>query len=167
MSPSAPSRNLYKAGFFILLVINLAWVLWVVAWDRKPPSRLRGPRSEARVERMMGRRLGLSEDQQREFRALYARHHKEMETMQQQLASQKNALIDLMQPEDSTAADSLIHQIGITETTLQAMTYQHLMQVRELLSPEQQEKFGRLLRRGVERGHGRPHPPQHDKEHKH
>lgn len=157
MSPSAPKRNLYKIGFFILLVVNLAWVLWVMALDRRPPGRQRGPRSEAHVERMMGRRLGLDEAQQREFRALYAAHHQKMEAMQQEIGRQKEALFELMEARDSLAADSLLSHLGESEARMQRMIFEHLQEVRAILKPAQQEKFSRLMRRGMGPEHERPH----------
>lgn len=112
---------------------------------------------EKRVERMI-EQLELSDDQAEKVRAIHENGQKERGALQKDLARLRNQ-IEAEMLKDAVNKQSVIRltkQVGEKRTEMAVMRIEHQFQIRELLTPEQRDKFVAMHGKGRHGGeHGR------------
>ena len=156
------------AGFIIMLALNLAVVgtIWYMKSDRDHRGRDRT--TAQKLQRFVERELQLTEEQQQEYGALVREHLKKSRELRAEISNYRNEIYQNMN--DTTTAptrvDSLAEKIGATQAELERALYGHFEEVRSLCTPEQKERFERMIEKLLARIHsdGRKRPGRDKKE---
>lgn len=139
-------------GLAIMILLNALIIitLWVDRPGMHERRAERGPgdRREA-VHNYMSRELNLSEDQIEQMARLRREHFDEMRSLRNSLENTRKAYFDLMmdaEGSDDIRKDSLHAQLTQQYITIEESMYAHMAQMKALLDPSQQEKFGDLMK---------------------
>ena len=135
----------------VLLLSNIALVAFMLTGknrkgdkrqERKPPFE------------MMVKELGMTEEQQRDYKALKEEHMKTVKPLFDSVKVAKSAFFALTK--DNTVTDSLInlHSLRVSENqaALDKVTFEHFRKVRKLFTAEQQPKFDSFMQKMMQRG---------------
>ena len=123
--------------------------------ERRPP-----------VDNFIERELDLSKDQVIKFEESRKRHMLQTKTLHNAIFFKKEKLINkIFTPDvDSTEIKKLSGEIGIMQTELEMQNNVHILELKSICNPEQQEKlkflFNEMLEKSRPKEH-RPSPPPH------
>lgn len=152
-------------GVAAALALAVAGLAWAQPGDGKGPRAGRGGgNQEQRFERMV-EQLELTDDQAEKVRAIHENGKIERAALQKDLARLRNQLEGEMLKDDVSKQNvvRLTRQIGEKRTEMALMRIDHQFEIREILTPEQRDKFmtmhakGRGPRGGGPHGHGHGH----------
>ena len=157
-------RSLFFGLFGLLLVANIATLIFFWLGRQKPPRRQDLPAREFLI-----RELGFDGVQSREFLALAEAHARRADSLRHEIRRSKEAMYGLLSRELS--GDSLIlaaaQSVAQLTEALDLHNMDHFRQVRAICSRDQQVRFDRILLevvmmitgggRGPGPGHPRPH----------
>lgn len=151
-----------KKWLIIVLVfsvaVNVAALVTIgIQWSRHSGKYhpLSGPPFSEKHSEMLHRRLDLSEDQIQKVKETQDRFAEEMETMQNGLRTKREALFrQLRAPEpDRTEIDTLLVEIAALQANVERNVVNHLLEMKDVLTPEQRKKLLSLIDRRF-RDHG-------------
>ena len=147
----------YKVIILVLVVLNLGTLafLWFGPPRRVPDS----PRGKAAD--FLIRELNLTTTQQEEFGTLRDGHREQLLNLQAQdrdLHDRFFEVIFLPTP-DTLAAKILADSIADIRRQMELLTFNHFMQLQELLKKDQKVKFHQIFRQALERVMPLPEPP--------
>ena len=158
-------------GIIILLVIlNLATLLML--WLGRPHTlaQPKGPAAEQKhLQRLLQDDLGFDATQANTYSRLRADHRAQSRQLIQEIRQLKKQMFDdvLQDTPQPALSDSLLQLTQEKQAQLERLTYQHLLDLKKLCTPEQQQALRLLMhdlfRRGPEGAPPRqsPHPRKH------
>ncbi len=99
--------------------------------------------------------LGLSPSQKTTLDSLRARYFRQLRPLRQQLRQERRLLSELMDKEtvDSLALRAHVQKIAELQAQMELLTVKHIREVSRVMTPEQREKFHKLLRERMWRHH--------------
>ncbi|MEX2088219.1 MAG: periplasmic heavy metal sensor [Bacteroidota bacterium] len=137
------SKRIIVYAALILTVVNVA-VLGTILYNRwSEPSAPCPAETPGQGFEQMKSELSLSPEQiasLQEYRTLF---HAELDSLSAQLAAVRTQLLkELWQEEPERARISqIVDQIGVLQSSAQRKVIDHLLSVKGILTPEQQQKF--------------------------
>jgi periplasmic protein CpxP/Spy len=158
------------AVIIALLVLNSATLVFL--WMQRPPRPASGNLQARDPGQVLSQQLGFSREQQLRFDTLRTAHHGQMVVYGDSLKRLKDSLFTLLLRRDSVNAASLFAAIGSVHQKVEQVTFDHFQQVRSLCTPEQRQKYDRMLynaltdvprpsRETAREGQGQPGSPAH------
>lgn len=148
----------------ISVMINLATMFTVgyFWWTRNALRRdvlLQPPMMRDWQHTRMAKELCLSENQIDAMKKANEDLLSVMQPLREELFKKRMALMSLLQEKtpDRNRADILIREIGDLQVKHDIMIFERLVTMRDILTPEQQQKLGSLLHAFVEAGRPGPH----------
>ena len=149
----------------VSLVVNVAAVVtfsyyW---WNERDSAEERIRRRVARDPDvrpdLLRRRLDLSREQAEGISREREMMMREMAPLREKSSRLRRDLMALLEAEEvnRAKADSLLHEIAALQTEVERRVFEHLAEMRELLTPEQRKHLLRMLERRLHPG-GAGHP---------
>ena len=129
-----------------------------------PPSnqllaQRRGEQWEQKFEEERGRfiqELNLTEQQQRQIREIRQKYQGQISQQQQELKSARQQLRDMMVGTESNSAIRAKHrQVARLKQNLGELRFETMLEMREVLTPEQRRKFAQMIEQRWERARNR------------
>ncbi len=126
----------------VLALMNIATLatLWLRPMGPPPPGR---PHAESFIER----ELNLTAEQATQFKELREQHFAQTHSLEPQVRESRRRIIEQLakNPPDTAAAQAIGKTNLNTINTLDSLLIQHFLEIRNILTPEQQEKLGHLF----------------------
>ncbi len=155
-------KTIYSAAV-ILTIINLAALgTWVYnrfkAEGRESLTQLRNEQFEQLKDE-----LSLTPPQVRQIQIYRTNFLGQMDSLSTQLAGERAEMAnELWQTSlDTARIDSLVNRIGRVQSAAQRKVIAHLLDVKSILNPQQQQKFYRIVLRRFASGSEQPMPNLH------
>ncbi len=140
-------NKLLTFGLILLFVVNIS-ALVTFAYNRwvKPPSKFHPP-SSVESAPLMPRQLSLSHEQLKCFGDIRSSYEAEIQEIQAQIQEKRRTLVGEMKKDspDMASIDKLIEEISRLQVEMQKKAVLNLFKEKEVLTPEQREKFFRLF----------------------
>ena len=98
--------------------------------------------------------IGLSKEQEKQLEPLEKTLQKDLSSIQLKLAQDRMALCSLMrqEPADTKELDTYITRVAQLEAEQQRRVVQHLLAMRDILTPAQKDKFFSAIMQGICQG---------------
>ena len=135
----------------VLVIINIAALL--LLWLGKPKhDNLRDTENigdeKVRIQEMLKEELGFSSEQTEKFLKLRENHHKKSIRLNDELVLVKRKMFEEAMYGDKTIiSDSLLNLSLEKQTELELLTFQHFLKLKEICTPEQQNKLFEIVHR--------------------
>lgn len=163
-------KKVLAVMLIISVAINLATVFtlgyfwWTGHTSRANVPVQRHPLPEWQHTRMV-RELGLSGQQMEEMRRANEEMRKAMQPLREELFRKRQELMSLLRSEDieRDRTDKLITEIAELQARHEVQLFDHLVNMRSILTPEQRQRLGVLMHTLLESGRPpeMPHAPVH------
>lgn len=135
------SGKIYKIGFFILLIINIAFVSLIVI--KRPPNR-------QDMRERLSNRLGFDESQKRIFMAMADEHRAEIDLIDKRESELIKSYFGLILSPDSTKNKELIlEEIHSLKREKLLITYEHFDSLKAICSEDQLAEFEEFMNKIV------------------
>ena len=137
-------NNIFKIGFFILLIIN-GVLAFVMLNHPRPP--LPGAPEKADLMFKISKELNLSESQEASFFTSAQNHQKGMaliERQQKKLVKEYFEFLKMPVVDEDTKAEKL-KEVALKEAEKIKMTYTHFEELKNLCKDEQKEQFNEII----------------------
>lgn len=147
-------------AFVLLLVLNIA-ILALLFKERFPEKKHFAHKSP---KVLLIEELEMSEEQQASYETLIDVHRTVSADLHDQLRAKKREYFKGIGTESKAQQEEEMERILALQRKLEDLTYRHFTSVRELLNPEQQEKFDTVIPEVIGmmlRGPGGPKPGKH------
>jgi periplasmic protein CpxP/Spy len=137
------NTRVLRIVIIVLILINLGTLTFI--WFHSPLSR-RSDQSQF-ASGFLVKELELSKSQQENYFRLRGNHRKILEQLEEQDKTLHNRFFDQLFSEipDSKSVEALADSISENRRKMEVLTYDHFMQVRHMLTPEQKKKFERIF----------------------
>ena len=145
------NNRLLVIALVIMVVLNIVVVSVVISHKGHHPRHGRTHGGDPFVER-----LQLSDDQASQFKALKHAHRESSKKRHEQISDLREDMFAEM-GKDSAKATELAKDIGNLIAKQEHSFYVHFSELRELCTPEQQERFDDLMK-DISRSMGAPPP---------
>ncbi len=149
------NTKLYRSATILLLVINL--VILVLIFSHRP-SR---PHASPAPEKI----LGLDATQEKAFDTLKKEHRDSIRYYSEQTSDAVEKYFAPLYTDSLSMDSAALQQILAIESQKLLLTYRHLAEVRQILTPEQMPQYAefvRIISHGLQHGHKKPeHAPPH------
>jgi hypothetical protein len=143
-------KRLLYSLIVVLVVMNLGLVL--VLWLGGPERRTQGGRRESddegtRVERLLRDELGFDQAQIDRYLGLHHRHQERMQICNRAMQQLKIRMFEgVLRDQPAPAlSDSLLQRTQETQVEIERLTFQHLLDLKNLCRPEQRDKLTLLI----------------------
>ncbi len=149
--------KIYKVGFFVLLIINIALVSFVAL-------KRQGSFMKRDMRERLSNQLGLDESQKKAFMDMAKLHREKI----REIDNQERALLEtyfdfLIKPDSLNSKNEILQQIQVLKKAKVLATYKHFEELKEICSDEQQAEFEAFMKRvipmisgGQRRGNKKP-----------
>ena len=115
---------------------------------RERPFRDRGARKLKLMEE-----INLSEDQKNQLAAIRDQYKEQIQSLRQQMRSERQKLRDLMAGTASMAEIRVQHQqVAKIGQSLHNLRFESMLEMRQVLTPEQRSQFAQLMKQHRHRG---------------
>jgi Spy/CpxP family protein refolding chaperone len=139
-------------GLIIMIVLNLATL--ITLWMNHPGNadwrqHRMDDRGRTAIHQFMKKELGLSEPQVKSMATLRQAHFKEMDSLRKQLEQSRRAYFDFImgsEADNTAKRDSLMNQLSNQYIEVEGALYTHMSEMKEILTPDQQQKFKTLMK---------------------
>ncbi|MBL1214368.1 MAG: hypothetical protein HND52_13505 [Ignavibacteriae bacterium] len=156
------NKNL-KITIVILVILNLATI--TLLWLGKPKhedlreSSKKG-NQEVRIKQMLKKELDFSDEQAEQFLELRKNHREKTISLEDELVQLKKEMFnEAMYNNNMNISDSLLSLTLEKQKQLEIITFQHFQKVKQICTPEQQEKLFKLMHRLLGPKHKGGPPP--------
>ena len=135
-------KRLMAWGSAIILIFGVALATTYLCAKHFMASRHSAPVG-LEMAHQWAHSIGLTKDQEKKLEPMEASLKKDIDEIQVKLAQERIALCSLMHNStgDSKELDAYIHRIGVLEAEQQRRVVQHLMGMRDILTPAQRDQF--------------------------
>ena len=132
-----------KAVIIVLILLNIGTLAFM--WINHPFSRLQDQPPLAAG--FLVKELKLSGSQQNEYLRLRGNHRKMLNQLQERDKALHTRFFDQLFSEvpDLKRVSDLADSIAENRRKMEVLTYDHFMQVRQMLTPEQRKKFEKIF----------------------
>lgn len=138
------NSKIYKICFFVLLVINMALVLFLVL-SPKPPARLKG------IKEQISEELRFNDQQKAVFDEMAMAHREQMNAIsKQEKALIRKYLGQLVQKEGPVDEAAILQQINALHAQKIEVTYEHFAQLKSLCTDEQLVLYDQIVEQMLE-----------------
>ena len=135
----------------LLLLANIALVIFMVKGKKRSPGKRSG---RGEPFEMMVKEMNMTEEQQKEFKALKEEHFKNVRPLFDSVRAAKTAFFGLVK--EPNVSDSLLNaydqRVIDHQIKLDKLTFEHFRRVRNLFTAEQQPKFDSIIQKMMQRG---------------
>lgn len=135
----------------LLLLINIGLVAFILLQKKKGGGKKQGGKEPFE---MMVRELGMSEQQQKDYKQLKEEHFKNVRPLFDSIRAAKTAFFALIK--DTTISDSILNihsqKISIKQAELDRVTFSHFRRARNIFTPEQQPNYDAFIQKMMMRG---------------
>jgi protein CpxP len=142
-------QNSKFTGPALILLLALNTVLLVVLLTRHhgPPFPPGGPGPKD----FLVHELKMDEKQINAFDVLIKKHREAVDPIQEAIHQERDSLVALLGSASPNQAgvQQLSDEIGVNQSKLEAVTFQHFTEVRKICTPEQQKKFDEIIREAL------------------
>ena len=141
-------RNLITT---IVILVIMNFITLFILWLGKPTHSVmkgieNGGNEKVRMQEMLKEELGFSNDQAAQFLSLRKNHHeKKMQLDDELMLVKKEMLSEAMYFDNSNISDSLLNLSLEKQGQLEIITFQHFQKLKQICTPEQQEKLFELV----------------------
>lgn len=135
-------RKLIIFGIALLLIINIS-ALATIGYHRWCPYKGEREQCNPSNEDYLYRELALSQSQKEKMENIKQSFHLHANKISEQLLAKRTDLVDLLKGSkpDSAMTHQLLNEIGALQNDIQKQVIYSLLQEKEILTPEQLEKF--------------------------
>lgn len=124
----------------LLILLNIALIMRISFQRNLEPPRGRNQDAKG----ILVKELSLNSSQVKSFDSLRAIHFREIGVLQQEMRLLKDSFFNNLH-DQSASPDSIAVAIGQVQSKIEIATYRHFAAVRNLCSPEQQQKFDNII----------------------
>ena len=137
------NTGLLKLVIVVLILINIGTLAFM--WFNKP--MFRQPDRPTFAPGFLVKELELSGSQQKDYLSLRNSHRMMLRQLQERDKTLHTRFFDQLFSEipDSKRVAALADSIAENRKKMEVLTYEHFMQVRQMLTPEQQKKFQEIF----------------------
>lgn len=133
------NNKAYRIGFFVLLVINVALVMFFISMP-KPPS------PGANIMEEVSSKLGFNEEQKNRFVAMAKLHREQMMALNKQERELTRKYFSHLRQEDQEGQlQDLVNSIQTVQESKLKLTYNHFEEVKTICNADQIAHFDDLL----------------------
>lgn len=142
------NRNLVIT-IVVLVIINIVALL--LLWLGKPKHAIKqGPENGGneivRIQEMLKKELGFSNEQAEKFIELRENHHEKSIELNDELMLVKRKMFEeAMYGDKSIISDSLLNLSLDKQGQLELLTFQHFLKLKQMCTPEQQKKLFEMV----------------------
>lgn len=144
------SNKILTITVVLLLLTNIALVVMLVTGGGKKSGR---PNGREEAFNMMVKELGMSDEQQKEYKALKEEHFKESKPLFDSLRAARDAFFALVK--DSAVSDSLVEvysrRVGEKQYEVDKAAFTHFKKVRKIFTAEQKPRFDQFVQKMIQR----------------
>jgi protein CpxP len=144
------SNKILTVAVVLLLLVNIALVVFMMQGRKKKGDKMHG---KGEPFEMMVKELGMSEQQQTDYKAMKEEHMKSIRPLFDSVRSAKTAFFALTKQAD--VSDSLVNvysqRITEKQSAIDKLTFAHFKRVRTIFTAEQQPKFDEFLQKMMQR----------------
>lgn len=135
-------RRGFLIGAALLFTLGVAMVTTYLCLEHFVFSRRTAPQGVVAAH-AWAHKIGLTPDQEEKLKPLDASLEKDLKGLQVKLAQERMALCTLLRDgtSDSKELDEYVARVGALESQQQRRVVQHLIVMREILTPDQKGKF--------------------------
>lgn len=143
------NEQFYKIVIVLLLLLNGGTLvfLWVNnnRQQERPPHAT--PHGRNPVDRMMSEKLGLTQEQEEQFRGLKQEHHGQMTEIQQEEKQLHQDMFLLLKADhtDTAARNAFMTKLEANDRKKEEVTFEHFRKLRLILTREQKPRFDDLV----------------------
>jgi len=135
------NNNIYKIGFFILLVVNVALVVFLVLEPKRSPHS-QGIKDE------ISRELGFTEEQRTRYDEMAMIHREKVNEIEKRERILIRSFFNQLALENtSTEKEKLLDEILVLNRKKITATYTHFEQLKKICTEEQLTKFDKVISR--------------------
>lgn len=140
-------RN-YIITIVALVIINVACLF--LLWLGKPKHDMRGTEidvnEKVRIKEMLREELGFSEEQTKQYLTLRESHRAKSDIIEEEIKNIKKEMFnEAMLTDHSAISDSLLDLALLKQRTLEKTTFEHFHKLKNICTPEQQNKLINIL----------------------
>ena len=144
-----------KSVIIGLLLLNAGTLGYLFMQGRHPGGDRPGPPGPGgRIAHFLRDQLQLTDAQEAQFRNMREEHHEEMRRIHRRVQDAHQQLYGLLhdgyQPADSLAAIPFIDTLTNAGRSVEWLRFSHFRNLRDICTPEQQQKFDRVISDAVE-----------------
>lgn len=135
----------------VLVILNLVLIGFIVnsTFDKRDRNR-KG--SDDRRAEYIAKKLGFSDSQKETYDSLNTLYRAETDALQRSVNDMRREVFSLSRSGNSSAiADSLTKEIGDLVSKMELRTYNHIINVRALCTPEQLETLDSLIQEMIKK----------------
>lgn len=135
-------RRGFLIGAAMVLTLGVAMVTTYLCLEHFVFSRRTAPQGVVAAHAWV-HKIGLTPDQEEKLKPLDVSLEKDLKGLQVKLAQERMALCTLLRDgaSDSKELDEYVARVGALESQQQRRVVQHLIVMRDILTPDQKEKF--------------------------
>ncbi len=135
------SGKIYKIGFFVLLIINIAFVTLIVI--KRPPNR-------QDMRERLSKRLGFDESQKETFIAMADGHRAEIDAIDKRESELIKSYFGLILSPDSTSnKEMMLEEIQSLKKEKLLITYEHFDSLKAICNQDQLAEFEEFMNRVI------------------
>lgn len=143
------NSNMYKIGFFILLVLNIVLMILYIMGPPMPP-RPEGGRSKSDVKDEISRELDFTEEQKARFDEMAFNHREAIRNLDEQERKLLKLFFEQLTKENANQEkEVLLEEIVQLERNKIMTTYTHFEELKGICTVQQQTRFDKVLSRIV------------------
>ena len=136
------NNRFLKIVIMVLLVINIGTISFI--WFQHSPLN-HGPRPP-QIGEYLAHELNFTDEQQKQFEDLRSQHRDKIDPIRNSSKALHDSLFALLKsPQDSLKINETIEAIATTQIKIEQATFEHLIKIRNICTPEQQHKFDSVI----------------------
>ncbi|MEJ6584225.1 MAG: hypothetical protein QNL61_01425 [Crocinitomicaceae bacterium] len=127
---------------YIIIVLLVATNVSVLLgmYLHRPPH----PHNEGGPKKFIVEKLGFDEAQTNAYDLIIKQHRSSIQSIENNIRRNKDALFTLLKEDDITTKDSIINNLGALQMGVEAAHYAHFEAVKKICNDEQLERFDEL-----------------------
>ncbi|MBC7848174.1 MAG: periplasmic heavy metal sensor [Chitinophagaceae bacterium] len=146
MSTGARNNKALIGLVIILLLSNLAVLLYFTVWNRRPEHK--GGKGDFSIVDYMKKEVGFNEEQTKQFQQLHEQNRDSLKLIGDSIRSSKNSLYRLLrEPANDSSVAQAINTLSVQQQRMELTMFRHFGRVRSICNPEQKVKLDSMVNR--------------------